>query len=61
LGITKALEYKVRSVPRPGRMEFTCPMEVIDGQEVVDKHAYPAPHVTCAEVVADATWQALTS
>jgi hypothetical protein len=28
-------EYKVNSVPRPGRMEFTCTVEVFDGQEVV--------------------------
>jgi hypothetical protein len=30
LGITKALEYKVKSVPRPGCMEFTCTVEVFD-------------------------------
>jgi hypothetical protein len=61
LGITKALEYKVKSVPRPGRMEFTCTEEVFDGQEVEGKHACPTPHVTCAEVVANAAWQALMS
>jgi hypothetical protein len=32
LGITKAPEYKVRSVPRTGRMEFTYTMEVFDGR-----------------------------
>jgi hypothetical protein len=42
-------------------MEFTYTMEVFDGQEVVGKHACPAPHATCADVVADATWQALMS
>jgi hypothetical protein len=52
LGITKALDYKVKSVPRPGHMEFTCTVEVFDGQEVVGKHACHAPHATCA----DATW-----
>jgi hypothetical protein len=36
-------------------------MEVFDGQEVVGKHAYPTPHVTCAEVVADAARHALMS
>jgi hypothetical protein len=35
LGITKASEYKVKSVPRLGRLEFTCTVEVFDGQEVV--------------------------
>jgi hypothetical protein len=28
---------------------------------VVDKHACPAPRVTCAEVVVDIAWQALMS
>jgi hypothetical protein len=42
-------------------MEFTCTVEVFDGQEVVSKHACSAPRVTCAEAVADAAWQALTS
>jgi hypothetical protein len=61
LGITKALEYKVKSVPWPGHMEFTCTMEVFDGQEVVGKHACPTPHATCAKVVADIAWKALMS
>jgi hypothetical protein len=54
LGITRALEYRVKGAPRPGRMEFTCTMEVFDGQEVVGKYACPAPPVTSAEAVADA-------
>jgi hypothetical protein len=61
LGITKAPEYKVKSVPMPGRMEFTCIMEVFNGQEVVGKHACRTPRVTCAKAVADAAWQVLTS
>jgi hypothetical protein len=61
LGITKALEYKVKGLHRPGPMQFTYIVEVFDGQEVVGKHACLAPHVTCAEVVADAAWQAWTS
>jgi hypothetical protein len=56
-----AVEYKVKSVPRLGHMEFTCAVEVFNGQEVVSKHACPTPHVTCAEAVADAAWQALAS
>jgi hypothetical protein len=61
LGITKAFEYKVKTIPRLGCMEFTYTEEVFDEQEVVNKHACLAPHVTCAEAVADATWQALPS
>jgi hypothetical protein len=56
LGITRGPEYSVKGVPRLGRMEFTCTVEVFDGQEVVGKHACPAPHVTCAEVEADTAW-----
>jgi hypothetical protein len=41
LGITRAPEYRVKVVPRLGCMEFTCTMEVFDGQEVVGKHACP--------------------
>jgi hypothetical protein len=40
-------------------MEFTCTVEVSDGQEVVSKHGCPSPRATCAEAVADAAWQAL--
>jgi hypothetical protein len=61
LGITRDSEYRVKGVPRPGHMEFTCTVEVLDGQVVVGTHACPTPHATCAEAVADATWQALTS
>ncbi len=42
-------------------MEFTYTVEVFDGQEVVGKHACPSPRVTCAKVVPNAAWQALTS
>jgi hypothetical protein len=56
LGITKSPEYKVKSVPRPGRMEFTYTVEIFNGQEVVNKHACPAVRGTCAEAVVDAAW-----
>jgi hypothetical protein len=59
LGSTKAPLYKVKSVPRLGRMEFTCTVEVFDGQEVVSNHACLTPHATCAKAVADAAWLAL--
>jgi hypothetical protein len=42
-------------------MEFTYTVEVFDGQEVIGEHACPTPHATCAEAVANAAWQALTS
>jgi hypothetical protein len=61
LGIIKALEYKVKSVPGPGCMEFSCTLEVYNGKEVVGKHACPAPRVTYAEAIADAVWQVLMS
>jgi hypothetical protein len=60
LGITKALEYKVKSVSRLGRMEFTYTVEVFNGQEVIGKHACPAPHVTYDDTAANTASQALT-
>jgi hypothetical protein len=54
--ITKAPKYMVKSVPRPWHMEFTGTVEVLDGQEVVGKHACPTPHATYAEAVADTAW-----
>jgi hypothetical protein len=61
LGITKVPEYKVNSVPRSGRMEFTCTVEVFDGQVVLSKYACPAPRVTFAKAVANAAWLVVTS
>jgi hypothetical protein len=43
LGITKAPDYKVKSIPRLGHMEFTYTVEVFDGQEVVGKHTCHTP------------------
>jgi hypothetical protein len=43
LGITRALEYRVKGLPRLGRMEFTCTVEVLDRQEIVGKHACATP------------------
>jgi hypothetical protein len=56
LGITRAPEYRVKGVPKPGLMEFTCTVEVFDGQKVTDKHACSTPHATCAEAVANSAW-----
>jgi hypothetical protein len=61
LGFTRTPEYRVKGVPRPGCMEFTCTMEVFDWHEVVGKHACPTPCVSCAKAVVDAAWQTLTS
>jgi hypothetical protein len=61
LGITKAPEYNIKGVPRPRHMEFTCTVEIFDGQEMVGKHTCLAPRVTCAETVVDTAWQALMS
>jgi hypothetical protein len=41
LGITRALEYRVKSVPRPRHMELTYTVEVFDGQDAVNKQACP--------------------
>jgi hypothetical protein len=56
VGITRAPKCRVKGVPKQRRMEFTCTVEVFNGQEVVGKLASPTPRATCARKVADATW-----
>jgi hypothetical protein len=41
MGITIASEYRVKGVPRLGRMKYTYTVEVFNGSEVVGKHACP--------------------
>ena len=60
VGITKAPEYHVKRVPRPGRDEFRAEVTVYDGPRVVSKHAGPTFRSTCAAAVSDAAWEAMT-
>jgi hypothetical protein len=61
LGITTAPRYRIKEVPRPGRVEFKAVAGIFFRSRVLCKHkglAFRASHI---DVVADAAWQAITS
>jgi hypothetical protein len=61
LGITTARRYKIKEVPRPGRVEFKAVAEIFFGSRVLCRQKGPAFRTSRSDVVADATWQAITS
>jgi hypothetical protein len=61
LGITTAPRYKIKEVPRLGRVEFKAIVEIFFGSRVLCQHKGPAFRTSRSDVVANATWQAITS
>jgi hypothetical protein len=61
LGITTAPWYRVKEVPRSGRVEFKAITEIFFGSRILCRHKGPAFRTSCNDVVADAAWQAITS
>jgi hypothetical protein len=61
LGITTAPRYRVKEVPRTGRVEFTAITEIFFGSRILCRHKGPAFRTSCSDAVADAAWQAITS
>jgi hypothetical protein len=61
LGITTAPRYRIKEVPRSGRVEFKAVAEIFFGSRVLCRHQGPAFRTSHSDVVADATWQAITS
>jgi hypothetical protein len=61
LGITIALRYKIKEVPRSGRVEFKAIAEIFFGSRILCQHKGPAFRTSRSEAVADAAWQAITS
>jgi hypothetical protein len=61
LGITIAPRYRIKKVPRSGRVEFKAITEIFFGPRVLCRHKGPAFRTSRSDVVADATWQAITS
>jgi hypothetical protein len=61
LGITTAPRYRVKEVPRSGRVEFKAITEIFFGSRILCRHKGPAFTTSCSDAVADATWQAFTS
>jgi hypothetical protein len=61
LGITTAPRYRIKEVPRSGRVEFKAIAEIFFGIRILCRHKGPAFRTSPIDVVADAAWQAITS
>jgi hypothetical protein len=60
-GITTAPWYRVKEVPRTGRVEFKAIAEIFFRSRILCRHKGPAFRTLCSDAVADAAWQAITS
>jgi hypothetical protein len=56
LGITTAPWYRIKEVPRSGRVEFKDITEIFFGSRVLYRHKGPAFKTSRSDVVADAAW-----
>jgi hypothetical protein len=61
LGITTAPRYRIKEVPRSGRVEFKAIAEIFFGSRILCRHKGPAFRTSRSDAVADAAWQAITS
>jgi hypothetical protein len=61
LGITTAPQYRIKEVPRSGRVEFKAIADIFFGSRVLCWHKGPAFGTSHSDAVADAAWQAITS
>jgi hypothetical protein len=61
LGITNTPRYRVKEVPRSGRVEFKAIAEIFFGFRILCQHKGPAFRTLRSDAVADAAWQAITS
>jgi hypothetical protein len=61
LGITTAPRYRIKEVPRSGRVEFKAIAEIFFGSRILCQHKGPAFRTSHSDAVADAAWQAITS
>jgi hypothetical protein len=61
LGITTAPRYRIKEVPRSGRVEFKAIAEIFFGSRILCRHNGLAFRTSRSDAVADAAWQAITS
>jgi hypothetical protein len=61
LRITTAPRYRIKEVPRLGRVEFKAIAEIFFGSRILCRHKGPAFRTSQSDAVADAAWQAITS
>jgi hypothetical protein len=56
LGITTTPRYRIKEVPRPGRVEFKAIAEIFYGSRVLCRHKGLAFRTSRRDAVADAAW-----
>jgi hypothetical protein len=61
LGITTAPRYRIKEVPRSGRVEFKAIVEIFFRSRILCRHKGPAFRTSRIDAIADAAWQAITS
>jgi hypothetical protein len=61
LGITTAPRYRIKEVPRLGRVEFKAIAKIFFRSRIPCQHKGPAFRTSHSDTVADAAWQAITS
>jgi hypothetical protein len=61
LGITAAPRYRIKEVPRSGRVEFKAIAEIFFRSRILCRHKGPAFRTSRSDAIADAAWQAITS
>jgi hypothetical protein len=61
LSITTAPRYRIKEVPRLGRVEFKAITEIFFGNRILCRHRGLAFRTSRSDAVVDAAWQAITS
>jgi hypothetical protein len=61
LGIITAPQYRIKEVPRSGRVEFKAIAKIFFGSRVLCRHKGPTFRTSHSDAVTDAAWQAITS
>jgi hypothetical protein len=61
LSITTAPRYRIKEVPRPGRVEFKAVAEIFFRSRILYRHKGPTFWTSRSDAVVDAAWQAITS
>jgi hypothetical protein len=56
LGITTFPRYRIKEVPRSGRVEFKAIAEIFFGSRILCRHKGPAIRTSRSNAVADAAW-----
>jgi hypothetical protein len=61
LSITTTPRYRIKEVPRSGRVEFKAIIEIFFGSRVLCRHKGSAFRTSRSDAAADVAWQAITS